>query len=532
MNPKLLFYSLATVWWLSTLAHADWTSFRNGGDSSTHRLPMSWSPDSITWQIELVGYGQSTPVIQGKQVFVASVSGELKERCVIQSVNLENGREQWRLEIPSANQAPSNYMASRAAPTPTVDQKGVYAFFETGDLIAVTLSGKKLWHLDLTTEFGKFENNHGLGSSPAQDEERLFLNLEHKGPSCLVAIRKVDGVVDWKVSRPSGSSWSSPIVVQSNSGSQVIVSSAGTVTSYAVADGQQQWTVEGLDGNSVPSPTEHSGRLFIGARLPEFAEEGSTRSNCCLNLSESSSKSPEVMWRADKAICDYASPVVVGDFVYFINKVGVLHCLDVATGKLHYRHRLSGPCWATPIASDGHLYLFGKDGTTEIVKADVEFRSVATNLLWDPNAAPKPEQYVEFRGDTHGDLGNSNHASATPELAQSSNPSDSPPDNLHSQGHQRAGGGMMATLMRGDVNNDGTLEGDEIPLDFQPLLPRVDKNGNGKLDPPELEAMAKSFADRRADSRSGARDPILYGVAASSGCLIMRTGTRLYGIRD
>ncbi len=529
-----LIYTIVLLASFPLQSWADWTSFRNGGDSSAEKLPVKWSPESIAWQLELTGYGQSTPVIQGQQIFVASVVGGMKEQCLIQCVDLGDGSEQWRYETASAKQSPSTYMASRAAPTPVVDQNGVYVFFETGDLVAVDLSGKKLWHRDLRKELGDFENNHGLGSSPAQNDTHLYLNLEHRGPSFLVAIRKADGTSDWKVSRPSGSSWSSPIFVQDAERPQVIVSSAGTVTSYDSSNGNELWTVKGLDGNTVPSPTVHSGRLFVGARLPEFAEEGSVRSNCCLDISKSSSESPEVLWRAGKAISDYASPVVAGDFVYFINKIGVLHCLDIATGKLRYRKRLNGPCWATPIASDGHLYLFGKDGTTQIVEANEKFTLIASNNLWDPTKPPKPEQYVEFSGSghAHGAHGRSSHGPAGGRTEQSHKHGEPSHTNSQAKGARRPGGGMIAALMRGDANGDGSLEGDEVPANFRSLLPRVDKNSDGKLDPQELEAMAKSFAERRAGARVGARDPIVYGVAASGGCLVIRTGTRLYCVRD
>jgi hypothetical protein len=91
---------------------------------------------------------------------------------------------------------------------------------------------------------------------------------------------------------------------------------------------------------------------------------------------------------------------------------------------------------------------------------------------------------------------------------------------------------MIAALMRGDANGDGVLEADEVSADFKPLVPRVDKNGDGKLDGKELEAMAKSFAERRSGSRSSAKDPIVYGAAAADGNLVIRTGTRLYCVRN
>ncbi|MEM8734851.1 MAG: PQQ-binding-like beta-propeller repeat protein, partial [Planctomycetota bacterium] len=432
---------------------AEWTSFRNGGASVTETLPTEWNPKSTKWQLELTGYGQSTPVIFGDHVFVASVVGGMKENCLIQCIGLTDGKEHWRFEMPSAKQSASNYMASRAAPTPVVDQDGVYVFFETGDLVCVDLSGQKVWHRNLSEEFGDFENNHGLGSSPAHNKTHLFINLEHRGPSHLVAVRKENGESDWNAERPSGSSWSSPIVVEQKTGSQVIVSSAGSVSSYDAASGAELWAVDGLDGNSVPSPTVHDGKLFIGARLPEFAEEGSIRSNCCLDIANSAGKTPEVLWRAEKAISDYASPVVVGDYVYFINKVGVLHCLDAANGKLHYRKRLEAPSWATPIVCGEKLYLFGKDGSTQVVEAGEEFKLVATNQLWDPENPPKPEQYVEFTGGghghgSHGAPSGSGHGSTPPKGGKSAGPQggDARGSAESAAPSRRPGGGMMAAL--------------------------------------------------------------------------------------
>ena len=518
MKAKTIIISLWLLGISPVIARADWTSFRNGGDSTVAGLPEKWSPDTIAWQRELIGYGQSTPVIREQQVYVASVVGQMKEQCAIECFDLNNGNKLWQYDLDSAQKSPSNYMASRAAPTPVVDDEAVYVFFETGDLVAVDLSGKLLWHRVLSDEVGKFENNHGLGSSPAQNASNLFLNLEHKGPSYLMAIRKDSGQTSWKAKRPSGSSWSSPIVASADAQEQVIVSSAGTVVGYEPDTGAELWRVGGLDGNSVPSPTVQGNQLFVGARLPEFAEEGSNRSNCCLQLSIHPTTAPAIRWRADKALSDYASPVVAGQFVYFINKVGVLTCLATQTGKVHYRHRLSAPCWATPIVSGSHVYFFGKDGNTQLIEAGEEFKLLASSNLWDPSSPQKPLSYVEHSGSGEHGHGSSHGGSPRNESGKTRG--------------RKPGSGMIGALMSGDKNGDGILQEAEIPTSFKGMLPRIDKNKDGTLDQQELEAMAKSFAERRAGAQSGARDPIVYGAAATTGNLVVRTGTRLYCIQN
>lgn len=551
---------LASIAALPATALADWSSFRNGGSSvADSKLPTKWTPDEgIAWQHELPGYGQSTPIVVGDHVYVTAVIGPMKDTCAVLCMSLADGSEVWRQEFPASAKAASNYAASRAAPTPVADEDGVYAFFESGDIIAVSATGDELWKRNLSEELGKFENNHGLGSSPAQNATHVFINLEHKGPSCLVAINKASGKIDWKADRPSGSSWSSPVVVDYANHSLVLVSSAGSVSAYDAATGKQFWQIDDLEGNTVPSPTPLGNHVYVGARLPEFAKEGSVRSNCCIQLSAEAAEQPEVTWRAERAISDYASPVAIDRFVYFINKVGVLTCIDGPTGKTHYRKRLSGECWATPMAAGDHLYCFAKNGSSQVIAAGEEYKLVATNQLWDPKSPPKPETYVETARGGHGHGAHGAQAGGPPQHGAGhgeakhgagKNTAQSHGAGQHSAGaahphaaggkpaeasgssERRPGGGMIAAMMRGDKDGDGILSADEIPVDFKRMLPRVDTNGDGALDADELKAMAESFAKRRAGSQASARDPIVYGAVASGGSIVVRTGTRLYCIR-
>ena len=91
---------------------------------------------------------------------------------------------------------------------------------------------------------------------------------------------------------------------------------------------------------------------------------------------------------------------------------------------------------------------------------------------------------------------------------------------------------MIAAMMKRDANKDGVLQAEEMSPDFRPMLKRVDKNGDGSLDQQELAAMAKSFAERRKNSQASSRDPLVYGVAAVPGSIIVRTGTRLFCISE
>jgi outer membrane protein assembly factor BamB len=524
---------------------SSWTEFRNGGSShSAAEMPVSWSPDKgISWQKELPGYGQSCPVVFNGRVYVTAVVGPMKDECQVLCLDLKTGEQIWVWSQEASAKAASNYMASRAAPTPIVDANGVCAFFEGGDLIGISHDGNLKWKRCLTSEYGKFENNHGLGSSPTQTSDLVIVNIEHKGPSYLLAADKSTGETRWKVTRPSGSSWTSPIVIQHEGREQVIVSSGGTVDSYHAADGEHLWTVGGLSGNSVPSPTAVGPYLFVGARIPEFgsAQEAS-QSNLCLKLETSSDGQHEVVWRASKAVCDYASPVVDRDCAYYLNNVGVLYCVSSVTGETHYTERLGTTCWATPIVAGDNVFFFGKDGKTVVVRSGATFAKVSTNLLWDPKHAPVPESYKEHQGGGHGhgeadaesvakkDDGDSKEAERT-KVASSDETGSNSKDNSGSNRRGGPSGGMAAMLLKSDSNGDGRISAEELPAEFREMMVRVDLNKDNVIDADELKAMEESFRKRREGSRDSARDPIVYGVAAADGAFLMRTGTRLFCVR-
>jgi outer membrane protein assembly factor BamB len=535
----------------SVSTSADWTSFRNGGNSRVlpkKVLPSTWAANKgIAWQAELPGYGQSSPLIVENSVLVTAVEGPNKETNLIVCLDRDTGDERWRISQPSTQTGPSNFMHSRAAPTPVTDNELSIAMFESGDLIAVRLKdGEKLWNRDLKKELGPFKSNHGLGSSLAQTSDSVFVNLEHDGPSALLAIRKSDGTTKWTAKRPSGSSWSSPVVMSNAGRSQVIVSSGGEVAGYDSETGKELWKFDDLAGNTVPSPLVVGNKIFIGARMPEFGSVATAaKSNFCLEFANGASE-PTVRWRSQRCIADYASPVVCEQNVLLINGNGIVGCLDKETGEEKFRKRIGVVCWATPIVCGDQIYFFGKNGKTTVVKADADLSIVSNNYLWDEANPPRPTSYVEYFPSSKkaGGHGSHSHSTEDPADGHNENHGETHGSNLggnHGAGHssnhgsdhdksRSPGSGMLAGMLKRDVDGDGLLTGPEIPKRLASVMENIDLDKDGSLDNTELKKMADSFAEKRKGSRQSSRDPIVYGVAADSRGIIVRTGTRLYSI--
>lgn len=164
---------------------AAWPGFRGFGDSHARSsdMPVSWSQSELAWHVELPGYGQSSPVVWGNKVFVTSIEGEFKETLVLTCLDLHSGEVSWQRRFPASQKIEYSEMVSRAAPTPVVDAHRVYAFWESGDVIALDHQGEALWQRSLTDDYGPFQGNHGVVS--CADKQSGELRWRHRlGETC------------------------------------------------------------------------------------------------------------------------------------------------------------------------------------------------------------------------------------------------------------------------------------------------------------------------------------------------------------
>ncbi|MCS6775368.1 MAG: PQQ-like beta-propeller repeat protein, partial [Chthonomonadaceae bacterium] len=197
----------------------------------------------------------------------------------------------------------------------------------------------------------------------------------------------------WKTDREPASAWTSPVVWKRGRG-MVIVSAAGKAQGYDLLDGRLLWQAGDLTGNLIPSPAVEGDCVYIGASVSSRSASGQSaaESNCCLKLVERDGKvEVERVWQARKAVCYYASPLVYRGYVYYVNSAGVLYCLDSRTGQEQYAERIDSACWASPVAVGDRIYFFGRNGVTTVVRAGKRFEKLASNTLWTAEDAPLPE---------------------------------------------------------------------------------------------------------------------------------------------
>lgn len=353
---------------------AIWPAFRGTGNSLTAAtdLPLHWSDtENIAWKVELPGYGQSSPVVWHGAVFVTTMQGDNKQTPTIVCFDLATGKNRWQREFRSSQEVPVSHNVSRSAPTPVVDGDRIYAFFESGDFIALDHAGNVVWERSLVDEYGLIKGAYGIGSSLAAIDDAIFVLMNHEGPSYLLAADKATGKNLWKVDYANRLAWSSPIVRHRRDGrDEIVVSAAGLVEAYNAASGARIWNLDGLSGNTVPSATAAGDWIFIGSQ--------DVSSNLAIDLS---SGTPKIAWRGKKPSCDFMSPLVFEGRAYYVNEVGVAFCVDAETGRTIKTHRLEESCWASPLGATDRVYFVAKNGQTVVAHAGDELEILADNKL-------------------------------------------------------------------------------------------------------------------------------------------------------
>lgn len=395
-----------------SLSAADWPQWRgpNGnGLADDKALPLRWSAtESVAWKAPLTGVGVSSPIVHGDRVFVTSQIGTglrkagnhprlvqgadaaaAGERALgtgrasdpdrtiflVEAFNRADGRRLWEHRAEAEGPlAPVHEKHNLASPSPVTDGKLVYAWFGTGQLVALDMSGKVAWQRHLGKEFAPFEINWGHTSSPALHGDLLLLLCDHAPASYLLAVDKTTGKDRWKADRGKGrSSYSTPVVVQTPRGAEIIINSSERVDGYDARTGELLWHVGDANRFPIPVPAVHDGVIYMsrGYRSgPFFALRPGGRGDLT---------SSHVVWQVGTGAPYVSSLLYMDGRVYMANDVGVLTAVDAKNGERIWQERVDGVFSASPVGGGGHVFFASEGGVTFVVKSGVKPEIVAKN---------------------------------------------------------------------------------------------------------------------------------------------------------
>jgi outer membrane protein assembly factor BamB len=397
-----------------SVSAADWPQWRGPhgtGVSDEKNLPVRWGPtENVAWKADLGGVGVSSPIVSGGRVFVTSqigtgisrqgprlaqgsAAGDAGERALgaarsaagasggasflVEAFDRQTGQRLWAYRIDAEGPLqPTHDKHNLASPSPVTDGQLVYAWFGTGQIVALDVAGKLVWQRHLGKEISPFDINWGHSSSPTLYQDLLILLCDHQPASYLLAVDKRTGKERWKVDRGKGrQSYSTPFVLDTGTGPELIVNSNERVDTYDPRTGTLLWHVGGANQFPIPSPAFHNGIVYMtrGYRSgPYMAVRPGGRGDVSAS---------HIVWQVPTGAPYVSSLVYDGGLLYMANDVGAITVLDAESGQRIWQERVDGLFSASPVAADGKIYFVSETGVVIVVRSGRSPAVVARNDL-------------------------------------------------------------------------------------------------------------------------------------------------------
>ena len=389
---------------LTGALQANWPQWRgphfNGSASGVRDLPIKWTAtENVLWRTKTPSWSAATPIVWNDTVFITSAEegfkqiggagSETPDKIFLIAVNRKDGSIRWRNEIDRGNQLFRKQ--NSASPSPITDGKTVWIMTGNGKFAAYSMDGKQLWMRDIQKDYGKFGLNHGYASTPLLHGDRLYVQVLHgmktDDPSYVFAADKNTGKTIWKVDRPtdakmeSPDNYATPQIATVSGKPQLVISGADYVTGHDINSGKELWRISGFN------PTDNSFNRTIASSVVIGGNVFTTSTRGRPFIAFRAGGSGDItgkneLWKNNLG-SDVPTPTTDGKYIYVLNDIGIINCIEAETGKVVYEgQRIErGTYSSSPLLADGKLYCINEEGTTTVLKAGPAFEVLGVNKL-------------------------------------------------------------------------------------------------------------------------------------------------------
>ncbi|MHA3770044.1 outer membrane protein assembly factor BamB family protein [Verrucomicrobiota bacterium sgz303538] len=365
-----------------------WRGPKGDGVTSETNLPLHWSAtENVKWKIDLPERGNSTPIVWENRVFLTQAQGQ---RRTVMCVDRKDGKLLWQ-EGPTWSEPERTHNTNpTCSSSPVTDGERVIAWFGSAGIWCWDLNGKELWHVDL----GKQDHEWGYGSSPVLHGDLCILNFGPGPRSFLVALNKKTGQEIWRKDVPPATvpegpgapqgysgAWSTPVIVNTGSRTELIASMPGAVRSFDPQTGKELWHSDGLNPLSYSDPLVADDVIVGMGGFGGFALGVKTGGSGDVTATHR-------LWQEKRSAQRLGSGVVKDGLIYMVNEPGIIQCIEPKTGKVRWQERPQVPggrasTWSSLLLSGDRLYLETQASDTLILKAAPTFEQLAVNTLGD-----------------------------------------------------------------------------------------------------------------------------------------------------
>ena len=390
----------------------NWPQFRGPnatGVTEGPAKPVKWDASTslnVRWKTAIPGLSHSSPVVWGDKIFVTTavssapkdetrfglygdvepVKDDPKHTWKVFCIDKSTGKILWERTayegIPKVKRHPKS---SHAASTPVTDGKYLIVNFGSEGLYAYDFDGKLLWKQDLgVLDSGWFydvDYQWEYGSSPIIYKNLVILQADIQKNSFIAAYDIKTGKLVWKTPREELSSWGTPTVYEGKQRAELIANGTKAIRGYDPATGKELWRLGPMSEITAPTPFVAHDLIFVTSGYPPVQPIYAIRpgGNGDLTLKDGKESSEFIAWSKQRGGPYMSTPVVYGELLYSCSFSGVLTAYNAKTGERVYQERLGGAFTASPVASDGKIYLAGEDGDVFVVKAGPKYELLAKN---------------------------------------------------------------------------------------------------------------------------------------------------------
>jgi outer membrane protein assembly factor BamB len=166
----------------------------------------------------------------------------------------------------------------------------------------------------------------------------------------------------------------------------VVTNGSRAIRGYDPATGKELWRLTPNSEVTTPTPFAAHDLIFVtsGYRIIQPIYAIRPGANGDITLKDDKASSESIAWSKKRGGPYMPTPIVYADLLYACSNNGVLTAYKATTGEQVYQERLGGKggaFTASPVASDGKVYLSSEDGEVFVVKAGPKHELLATNSV-------------------------------------------------------------------------------------------------------------------------------------------------------
>ena len=399
----LSLYFSAPVLTGQLVAERQWPSYRgymSSGVLDNADLPGSFDfsrNENIKWKIGIPGLGISSPVIWDNKLFITTavstadnegfkpgIYGDVEpvndssvHEWKVLCIDKNNGKIIWERTsckgVPKIKRHPKSTHANTSVAT---DGQYVVAFFGSEGLYCYDIDGILKWKKEFGILKSVFFAMHNaeweFASSPIIHKGVLIIQCDVLENSFVAAYDLKTGKELWRAERNEYPGWCTPNIYMNKGKTMVVVNGYKHRGGYDFTTGEEVWKMSGGGDIQIPTPITGDSLIFFnsahGPSSPIMAVRASASGDITLKPNETSNAG--VRWFLPRAGSYMQTLLLYHNHLYNTNWNGSIQCLDPLSGKEIFHGRLgaSKSFAASPVASDGRIFVVDEEGTVYILK--------------------------------------------------------------------------------------------------------------------------------------------------------------------